>query len=90
MWNGSVDELSLCVINNIPLDHVIFERFLEQIYLMSLYVLFCFLYAYFCIGIYMHSFHSPHIFILYNSVLCSKSFNIFYFIIIQPILCIVH
>ena len=23
MWNGSVGELSSCVINNIPLDHVL-------------------------------------------------------------------
>ena len=35
IWNGSV-ELSLSVINNIPLDYVIFGIFFEQIYLLSL------------------------------------------------------
>ena len=30
----------------------------------------------------MHSFHSAHIFIIYNSVICTKSFNILFIITI--------
>ena len=48
MWNGSVDELSSCVINNIPVDHVIFVTFLEQLYLLSLYVFVFCTYVYVC------------------------------------------
>ena len=38
-WNGAGGELSSCVINNIPLDHVseYSEYFLEQIYQLTYY-----------------------------------------------------
>ena len=61
------------------------EHLLEQIYLWSFYVN-CFLYldlcsCLLCIVICRHSFHSTHIilFIVYNSVLCTKPFNILFY-----------
>ena len=45
-WNGAGGELSSCVINNIPLDHVfIFGTLLEQIYQLNFYP-FYFMYLY--------------------------------------------
>ena len=58
---------------------IIFGTLLEQIYpltffsfFMYLYICFCFL----CIVICMHSFHSAHIFIVCNNVICTNSFYI--------------
>ena len=42
--------------------------------IIYIYICSCFL----CIAIYMYSFHSAHVFIVYNSVLCIKSFNILF------------
>ena len=65
---------------------IIFGTIFEQIYQLSFYpflffILSCFIYLYIClcflcIVICMHSFHSAHIFIVCNSVMCTKSFNI--------------
>ena len=56
---------------------------LEQIYQLTFYP-FCFKYLYIClcflcIVICMQSFHSAHIFIVYNSLICTKSFNILFY-----------
>ena len=69
MWNGSVGELSSCVI--------IFGIFRGKIpcdFLSSLCILLCF--CFLCIVICMHSFQSAHIWMAYTNVICTKSFNI--------------
>ena len=40
---------------------------------VSMYNLLCL--SLLCTMVYMHTFHSAHIFIVYNSVICTKSFN---------------
>ena len=62
-----------------PLDHVLQYSALcgnfLPVYFISYFV--CFMYLYIiclCIVICMHNFHSAHI--VYNSVICTKSFNI--------------
>ena len=86
MWNGSVDGLSSCVINNMPLDHIIFGTFFGT-NLSVEFLSFCFMYlciclCFLCIVICMHNFHSAHIFIVYNSAICSKPFNILFLMVI--------
>ena len=83
MWNGSVGEVPSCVINKVPLDHVFkySEHFKKKLPADFLYfcVLCTYIYiyiCYLCIMICMHSFHSAHIFIVCNIVMCTKSFNI--------------
>ena len=78
MWNGSDGEVSSCVINNVPLVHVLqhfWNKFTRLLFILScfmyLFICLCFL----CVVICMHSFHSAHIFIVYNSVICTHSFN---------------
>ena len=56
-----------------------FRTLLEQIYALTFipfFVLIIICIYFLCIVICMHSFHSTHIFIVYNSVICTKSFNI--------------
>ena len=68
-----------------PLDHVIFGTFLEQIYLLSLYDSVCFsvlMYMYMFMFVMYCDFHSAHIFIVYNSVIVYRH-SIFYFIIVK-------
>ena len=80
MWNGAVAEVASCVINNVLLYYNIRNTFglnlhvdfLSFLCCMYLYICLCFI----CIVIFMHSFHSAHLFILYNSVIYTKSFNI--------------
>ena len=73
-WNGTGGELSSCVINtSIRPCIIIFGALSEQIYQFTFYpflfyvliYMLCFL----CIVICMHSFHSAHIFKVYNSVI---------------------
>ena len=48
-----LNKLLNCVINNMPLDHVIFGTFLEPIYLLSLYIyIFFFFYTYVYLYVY--------------------------------------
>ena len=55
---------------------IIFGTHLEQIYPVDfLSSLFFFAYIYIYV-IYMHCFRSAHIFIVYNNVICTNSFNI--------------
>ena len=75
-WNGTGGELSSCVINtsirsrilifgtNLPVDFLSFFVLWSYIYIY-IYICLCFL----CIVIYMHSFHSAHIFKVCNSVI---------------------
>ena len=52
-------------VTNLPVD------LLSSFCFIYLYICLCF----FCIVICMHRFHSPHIFIVCNSVICTNSFN---------------
>ena len=70
---------------------IIFGTLLEQIYPLAfypflVYVLICL--CFLCTVMCMHSFHSAHIFLVCNSVICTNSFNIlecsYCFKIIQP------
>ena len=58
--------ISSCVLNNIPLDHVIFGTFFGTNLTVEFICFFCFLYlricvCLLCIVICMHSFHCAHI-----------------------------
>ena len=83
MRNDSGCNLSSYVINNIPLDHIFGTNLPIDFFFYFFLLYLCKCLSFLCIVTFMHSFHSAHIFIVHNSVICTKSFNnLPYFIIV--------